>query len=101
MRFKVYLLRYRGRRLPWREVHNGAHYVGQVLTHHVTMGNESVKVTTLQPDDSMAPPAIPPLYEAALLGFAPLALRLRGFERVERGGETYACVQEWHCELPG
>jgi hypothetical protein len=43
---------------------------------------------------------VPPLYEAILLGFAPMAFRLRGFERVEGGREAYAVVQEWHCELP-
>jgi len=27
MRFKIYRLRYRGRRLPWRDVHNGGGHV--------------------------------------------------------------------------
>jgi hypothetical protein len=43
---------------------------------------------------------IPDLYEPVLLGFATLAFRVRGYERVERGGEAIGVVQEWHCELP-
>jgi hypothetical protein len=100
VRFKVYLLRYRGRRLPWREVHNGRTYVGHLITHYVTLGEERYAVTSLQPEDPVGTAPIPPLYEAVLLGFSTLAFRLRGFERVERGKETYAVVQEWHCELP-
>jgi hypothetical protein len=64
MRFKVFLLRHRGRRLSWREVHNGPSFVGH------------------------------------LLAFAPIAFRLRGFERLERASGAFAVVQEWHCELP-
>lgn len=40
----------------------------------------------------------PPLYEPVLLGFAPIAFRLRGFERVGRGNDAYTVVQEWHVE---
>ena len=40
------------------------------------------------------------MYEPVLLGFAPLAFRLRGFERVEDHGGDYAVVQEWHAEMP-
>jgi hypothetical protein len=100
MRFQVYLLRYRGRRLAWRNVMNGPKYIGDLVTHHVTMGEERFNVLTLRPDDPAVPSPVPPLYEAVLLGFSPLALRLRGFERVERGTAIYGVIQEWHCELP-
>src|SRR5947209_911620 len=40
----------------------------------------------------------PPLYEAVLLGFAPLAFRVRGFERVEGPHGGYSVAQEWHVE---
>jgi hypothetical protein len=100
MRFRVYVLRHRGRRLPWRDVINGPRYVGDLVTHHVTVGEERFEVAELRGTDAIAPPPIPPLYEPVLLGFAPLAFRLRGIERVQRGGEIFAVVQEWHCELP-
>jgi hypothetical protein len=57
-------------------------------------------VTRIQPDDPMASGSMPELHEAVLLGFAPIAFRLRGFERVGQGGDAYSVVQEWHCELP-
>jgi len=100
MRFKVFLLRHRGRRLTWRDVHNGPNFIGQLVTHEMKSGEGTYRVLTLRADDPMVPTPIPPLFEPALLGFAPLAFRLRGFERVERAGGTFAVVQEWHCELP-
>jgi hypothetical protein len=44
MRFKVYLLRYRGRRLAWRDVVNGPKYVGDVVSAEVTYGEERYQV---------------------------------------------------------
>ena len=38
----------------------------------------------------------PTLYEPVLLGFAPIAFRLRGFERVEGREDGYSVVQERH-----
>jgi hypothetical protein len=100
LRFKVYLLRQRGRRLSWREAQNGPTYVGRLVTHSEEHGGERYSVTRIQPDDPMASGSMPELYEAVLLGFAPIAFRLRGFERVGQGGDAYSVVQEWHCELP-
>lgn len=100
MHFKVYPLRYRGRRLAWRDVQNGPRYVGDLQTYEIQAGDERITVATLRSDDPIAPALLPPLHCPVLLGFAPLAFRLRGFERLERGSETYAVVQEWHCELP-
>ena len=93
-------LRQRGRRLPWREVINGPHYVGELVTHAVDVAGERYQVATLRPADPVAQSPIPELYEPVLLGFAPLAFRLRGFERAEGPGGWLAVVQEWHCELP-
>src|SRR5438309_1780838 len=98
MRFKVYLLRRNGRRLPWREAQNGLAYVGTLVTHREEHGGERYNVTTLQPNDPMSTDRPPPLYEAVLLGFAPIAFRLRGFERVEGRDGGYSVVQEWHVE---
>jgi hypothetical protein len=100
LRFKVYLLRRRGRRLPWRIVANGASFVGELISHTVEAGGERYKVLTLRPQDPMVPSPIPDLYEPVLLGFAPLAFRLRGFERVEGEAAPFSVVQEWHCEAP-
>jgi hypothetical protein len=38
MKFRVRLLRRVGRRLAWREVLNGAHHVGELVTHAVLPG---------------------------------------------------------------
>jgi hypothetical protein len=56
-------------------------------------------VATLRPLDPAAAAPIPDLYEQVLIGFFTLALRLRGFERVEATEGHFSVVQEWHCEL--
>lgn len=99
MRFKVYLLRNRGRRLSWREVRNGRSYTGALVTYLEQHNGEQYSVLALEPSDPMSTVRPPPLYEAALVGFAPLAIRLRGFERLEEDGR-YGVVQEWHVEAP-
>src|SRR5436853_5051540 len=93
VRFKVFLLRERGRRLPWRKVMNGPHYVGELLTYAVQTGEERYTVATLRPLDPAAPSPIPELYGPVLLGFAPVAFRLRGFERLDGPGGRLAVVQ--------
>jgi hypothetical protein len=98
--FKVRLLRARGRRLRWRDVANGPAHIGQLTTHSIDFHGERYNVATLRPVDPMAEALVPSLYEPVLIGFSVLAFRLRGFERVERGGETLGVVQEWHCEAP-
>lgn len=100
MKFKVYLLRRRGRRLAWRDVVNGPRHIGQLITHRVEAGTDRFTVATLRPEDPAASPPVPDLYEPVLLGFSPIALRLRGFERVESARGHFSVVQEWHCELP-
>jgi hypothetical protein len=100
VKFRVFLLRRRGRRLPWRDVQNGPSYVGELLTHSVEVAGERYEVATLRAADPVAESPIPQLYEPVLLGFAPLAFRLRGFERIDGPGEPMAVVQEWHCEAP-
>jgi hypothetical protein len=100
MRFKVYLLRYRGRRLAWREVINGPNYIGDLVSEQVTIGEERYNMITLRPQDPAMRSPIAPLYEPVLLGFFTLAFRLRGYESVNRGTSSFGVVQEWHCELP-
>jgi hypothetical protein len=98
MRFKVYLLRHRGRRLAWRDVHNGRSYVGRLAMHVEHRNGEHYRVLKLEPSDPISENRPPALYEPVLLAFAPLALRLRGFERIEEQNGGYSVVQEWHCE---
>lgn|SRR5688572_18252141 len=100
MRFKVYLLRDRGRRLPWRDVINGPNYVGDLVSEQVTIGEGRFNLIRLRAEDPAVPSPIAPLYEPVLLGFFTLAFRLRGFESVSRGTSAFGVVQEWHCELP-
>lgn len=46
------------------------------------------------------PSPVPELYEPVLIGFAPLAFRLRGFERVEAKDGHFSVVQKCHGEMP-
>jgi hypothetical protein len=98
MRFKVYLLRHRGRRLAWRDVHNGRSYIGALVTHVQRLADEQYCVLELRPADPMSTDRPAPLYQPMLIRFAPLAFRLRGFERVDSPDGSYAVVQEWHIE---
>jgi hypothetical protein len=86
--------------LAWREVINGPTYIGDLRTHEVTAGDERFTVATLFPEDPASQDRLPALYQPILSGFATLAMRLRGFERVERGREVIAVCQEWHCDKP-
>src|SRR5687767_9321495 len=72
VKFKVYLLRRRGRRLAWRDVQNGPRHVGELVTHAVDIGNERYTVATLRPLDPAAAASIPELYEPVLVGFSTL-----------------------------
>lgn len=100
MRFKVYLLRYRGQRLAWRDVLNGPKYIGELISEQVIIAEERYRLVTLRPDDPAVSSPVPPLYEPVLLGFFTLAFRLRGYETVSRGTGSFGVVQEWHCEFP-
>ena len=79
---------------------NGPCYSGVLVTHLEQHNGEQYSVLALEPNDPMSIERPPPLYEAVLLGFAPLAFRLRGFERVEGQDGSYGVVQEWHVEMP-
>ena len=100
MLFKVSLLRSRGRRMAWRDVVNGPHYVGQLTTYTSEIDGERYHVATLRPAQPMEDALLPELYEPVLVGFSVLAFRLRGFERVAAARGAFGAVQEWHCELP-
>jgi hypothetical protein len=100
MLFKVSPLRNRGRRLPWRDVVNGPHYVGQLTTHTTEIDGERYYVATLRPMEPKQDALLPELYEPVLVACSILAFRLRGFERVAAARGAFGAVQEWHCEPP-
>ncbi len=80
---------------------NGPAYIGDLRSHTVECDGTRYNVATLM---NVASPAagstIPDLYEPVLVAFTVLAVRLRGYERIERHGGSIGVVQEWHCELP-
>lgn len=49
---------------------------------------------------AVAQAQLPALYEPALVGITPMAMRLRGFERLRAPEGSYSVVQEWHCIAP-
>ena len=100
MLFRIRPLRERGRRLPWREVVNGPVYRGELLTYELQAGSQRVRVAALNGLEPAVAKTLPELFEPVLVGVAPLALVLRGYERIESDRGAYTVVQEWHCELP-
>ena len=101
VRFKVYQLRRRGRRLPWRSVVNGPSFVGDLRTHVIVRGGPYTVMSLHSPETSMGEDMIPPLYQLVLTGMGPLVFHIRGFERIEdENGGSYTVIQEWHCEMP-
>jgi hypothetical protein len=97
MKFRIYLLRQRGRRLPWRDAQNGHSYIGTLVTHLKVAEDSRYTVLEVQPSDPMSDDRPPPLFEPVIVAFAPNAFRLRGFERA---GSDVGVVQEWHVEDP-
>jgi hypothetical protein len=96
VRCRVYPLRRRGRRLPWREVANATPFEGDLSTYYLTLKNERYFVAQLLgPGDAFRKALLPELYEPVLTNLGNGVLVLRGFERE---GEA-ATVQEWRCEV--
>lgn len=98
MRCRVYPLRRRGRRLPWREVRNGPSFEGDLSTHYLSLRETRYFVATLvAPGEALCRPLLPDLYEPVLTNIGHGRLLLRGFERASDS----AVVQEWRCEVVG
>jgi len=99
VRFNVFPLRRKGRKLPWREVQNGPAYSGDLITHIREVKGELLVVATLtNPVAPATAQLLPELHQPVLVWVTPLALRLRGFERCEGEEGAVGVVQEWHCE---
>jgi hypothetical protein len=96
MRCRVYPLRRRGRRLPWRDVCNSPSFQGDLRTHYLSLKEDRYFVATLvAPGDVFCKPLLPDLYEPVLITIVGALLVLRGFER----HDDSAMVQEWRCEV--
>ncbi len=100
MIFKVYLMRIGGRRRPWRDVLNSVGYVGDLRTVTEKRGDAIYTQALLVSAGALAQTQLPALYEPVLVTIAPMALQLRGFERMKEPEGFYSVVQEWHCIAP-
>lgn len=99
MRFRVFPLCRKGRRLPWREVQNRPSFSGDLITHSLEVNGEWFMVATLRnPVSPAVEPLLPELREPVLVWVTPPAQQLRGFERCEDPDGLFSVVQEWHCE---
>lgn len=100
MIFKVYLMRIGGRRRSWRDILNSVGYVGDLRTMTEKRGDAIYTQALLVSTGALAQSQLPTLYEPVLVGIAPMALQLRGFERMKEPEGFYSVVQEWHCVAP-
>ena len=100
MIFKVYLMRIGGRRRPWRDILNSVAYVGDLRTVTEKRGDAIYTQALLVSAEALAHSQLPALYEPVLVTIAPMAIQLRGFERMKEPEGFYSVVQEWHCVTP-
>jgi hypothetical protein len=103
MRVRLYLLRRRGRRLPWRKVQNGPRHEGDLRVSWTNCegADPSYQVLSLRTPDGKCERVIPDLYEPAIVNIIYGVLILRGFERIGEGEDCLGVVQEWRCEVVG
>lgn len=103
MLLKVRPLRYRGRRLPWREVENGPAYVGELTTYSMHSDRHGCyrAVRLVKPSDGLGTRLLPELFEPELVQISNRALHIRGFERWDGEEGGFSVLQEWYCEVPG
>jgi hypothetical protein len=100
MIFKVYLMRIGGRRRTWRDILNSPAYVGDLRTVTEKRGDAIYTQALLVSTGALAQSQLPALYEPVLVSIAPMAIQLRGFERMKEPEGFYSVVQEWHCIAP-
>ena len=100
MKVRVYPMRKRGRRLPWREIENGPSFVGMLLSYRVKHGEQDFEAISLQSGSPAEGKPLLDLYEPVLVGFATNAFVLRGYERLDTPEGAIGVVQEWQCRDP-
>jgi len=100
MQFRVFPMRKRGRRLPWREIENRPSFVGTLQSYRIKHGEQDFNAISLLSGSPAERKKLPDLYEPVLETFAINAFVLRGFERLETEQGSVGVVQEWHCRDP-
>lgn len=93
-------MRSRGRRRSWRDILNGPAYVGDLRTVTEKRGDAIYTQALLVATGALAKAQVPALYEPVLVTIVPMALQLRGFERMKEPEGFSSVVQEWHCVAP-
>ena len=94
MRWEVIRLYRDGERLPDSEILSAVGIVGDVRMQTVMRGT---KVVT---EASLTGGHYPPLAEPKVVGIAPLALGIEGFEEIVRDDMTVYLRQCWLCREP-
>ncbi len=89
-----------GRRRSWLDILNGPAYVGDLRTVREKRGDAMYTQALLVSTGALAQVQLPALHEPVLVDIAPMALQLRGFERMKEPEGFYSVVQEWHCVEP-
>ena len=84
MIFKVRLMRRGGRRLSWLEIANNPSYTGELMTLDGRSNEGCYQYAELTAVGGLTKRLLPLLYEPVLTGIAPLAMVLRGFERMKK-----------------
>lgn len=92
----VKLMRYQGRRLPWREVGAGKGYQGNLLMV-CPHGSDRPISAQLTGHGGKGERLLPVLHDPVLTGFGVDAFYLRGIERIELPDGCHAVIQEWRC----
>ncbi len=93
-------MRRAGQKLTFRELEAEPGMRGDLRTHIQSFaGHEPVRVAVLVDvtGSGNSPALLPELYEPVLVGVAPIAMHLRGIERIKDGDRICAVVQEWLC----
>lgn len=96
MLVEVHLLRFQGRRLPWRDIENSRAYRGKLHSVGVRGAARPTEVTLSTPG-GITQRLLPPLYEPVFEGVSSDAFFIRGIERLELPEGVFAVVQEWRC----
>ena len=100
MIFKVYSLRRNDQRPSSPDAMNGPAYTGELQTVEGLSKEGRYQEAHLIAPVGQTGHLLRPLFEPVLIGIAPLALQLRGFERMKEPEGYYSVIQEWHCVMP-
>jgi len=102
MQFRVTRMRDRGVRISIKELANQESLVGDLVIYESVeeSSKHTVRVAALHGANQTSLDMLPPLYDVAIVGMAPLAFSLRGYERIAGRRGTVDVVQEWLVRLP-